>query len=365
MNCSKKISCFLGVVILLTFAIETAFACTGFFVKSEDGAVVYARSLEFAMPLDSQLIVIPRSTNFEATMPKGAKGAKWTTKYGILGMNFKGLPHVVDAVNEKGLQFGLFYWPGFADYKDYNPQLADQSIASWEMGVWLLSQFATVEEARQHIQDLLVVKVFNKELGQVIPAHYLLVDASGDSMVIEPTEKRLKVYDNPVGTMTNAPTFDWHLINLRNYINLSAEAIKPTKLREYQIQALGDGSGMLGLPGDITPPSRFVRAAYYSNALAPMKTAQEALDKAMRLHQTFYITKGMVKNPAADGSVSLEFTEWEIYSDLKNKLLYFSTYDNLNMRMVDTGKLDFSPGPIRTMDINQPQVFEDLTKRLQ
>ncbi len=165
--------------------------------------------------------------------------------------------------------------------------------------------------------------------------------------------------------MTNAPTFDWHLTNLRNYIKLSPDNAEPTRLRGHKIEPLGDGSGMLGLPGDITPPSRFVRVAYYSNSLAPMKTAQEALNKAMRLHQTFYIAKGMSRQLTSDGSVYIEFTEWQVYSDLKNKRLHFSTYDNLNIRMVEMGKLDFSPGPIRAMDINQPQLFEDLTGKLQ
>ncbi|NQT54869.1 MAG: choloylglycine hydrolase family protein [Desulfobacteraceae bacterium] len=357
-----------GFLVLVVFSVSllnTAHACTGFFVRAEDGAVVYARSLEFAVPLDSKLMVIPRGTTFEATMPKGAKGAKWTSVYGILGMNFKGLPHMVDAVNEKGLQFGLYYFPGFADYKDYEPKLGTKSIASWEMGAWLLGQFASVEEVRRHIGEVHVVKVFNKELHQVIPAHYFLVDASGDSIVIEPIDKTLKVHENPVGTMTNAPTFDWHLTNLRNYIKLSPDNAEPTRLRGHKIEPLGDGSGMLGLPGDITPPSRFVRAAYYSNALAPMKTAQEALNKAMRLLQIFYIAKGMSRQLTPDGSVYIEFTEWQVYSDLKNKRLHFSTYDNLNIRMVEMAKLDFSPGPIRVMDINQPQIFEDLTGKLQ
>ena len=360
MRAKASLSC-LGLLVFSAFGVGAAHACTGFFVKAKDGAVIYARSLEFASELDSKFLVVPRDTSYTATMPKGAKGAAWRTRYGFTGMNMKGLPHVVDGLNEKGLQFGTFYFPGFAEYADYDPALASRSIAPWEVGAWVLGRFASVKELRKGLGNVRVVKVFNSQLEQVIPLHYFVVDASGDSIVFEPVDKVLKVYDNPVGAVTNAPAFDWHLTNLRNYVKLTPEEAKAIKLRDVTVSKIGNGSGMLGLPGDLTPPSRFIRAAYYSNALSPMETAKEALNKAMRLHQTFYIVKGMKRERGAGGP---EYTQWEVYSDLKNMRFYFSTYENINMRMIQVGALDFSPGPIRALNINQPQVFQDLTAEL-
>lgn len=342
---------------------NAAEACTGLFVKAEDGAMVYARSLEFGEPLDSKLVVIPRGTAYQGTMPNGAEGEKWITRYGILGMNFRGLPYIVDGFNEKGLQFGNFWFPGFAEYAAYDPAQAPKSIAAWEFGVWLLGRFATVKEAREGLKDLRMVEVVNKELGMVVPAHFLLLDAGGEAIVIEPVGGKLVVHENPAGVMTNAPTFDWHLTNLRNYLNLSPTQARPATLGGVKLAPLGEGAGMLGLPGDVTPPSRFVRAAFYTNALPSMKTGPEALAALMRLHQTFYIAKGMVQ-PAKGDDGPEEITQWETYSDLKALRLYFSTYDNMNMRMVDASKLDFSPGPIRAMAIDQPQEFQDLTSGL-
>jgi len=118
------------------------------------------------------------------------------------------------------------------------------------------------------------------------------------------------VHNNPVGVMTNAPTFDWHLINLRNYFNLSPNQAQPATLGKDKLQPLGEGAEMLSLPGDVTPE---------------------------------------------------EIAQWETYSDLQALRLYFSRYDNMNMRMVDAAKPDFSPDPIRVMRIDQLQEFKDIT----
>lgn len=343
----SRVSVFrLAIMVVLTiFLAVPADACTGLFAKAEDGGVVYARSLEFATPLQSNLLVFPRGTACRVELPDGAKGPSWTTRYGFVGMNAFGLRHVVDGMNEKGLQVGLFWFPGYCEYPAYDPQKATSTLTPWEMGEWLLGQCATVKEAREKLQDMQVVAFLSKELGTIPAAHYLVVDATGDSLVIEPVAGKLVMRDNPVGVFTNAPSFDWHLTNLGNYLDLSPRQPKAATLGRYQVKPLGMGAGMLGLPGDITPPSRFVRAAVYVNGLYPLKTTSEALGALMRLHQTFFITKGMAK-PAAGDPGPVEITQWEVYTDLKNHKLYFSTYDNPNLRLVDAAKLDYSPGPI-------------------
>lgn len=354
----------LRLVITMLFAVSlsaSADACTGLFAKAEDGGVVYARSLEFTTPIKSKLLVFPRGTACQAALPNGVKGPSWTTTYGFVAMNAFGLRHVIDGMNEKGLQVGLFWFPGFSQYPAFDPQKAATTLTPWDMGEWLLGQCATVKEAREKLQGITLVAAYSKELGTIPTAHYLLVDATGDSLVIEPLGGTLVMRDNPVGVFTNAPGFDWHLTNLSNYVDLSAQQAAPIKVGRLEVKPLGMGAGMRGLPGDITPPSRFVRAAFYLNSLSPLKTTQEALASVMRLHQTFFITKGMAKLPAGE-SGPLEVTQWEMYTDLKNRKLYFSTYENLAPRLVDAAKLDYSPGPIRSLPLDQPQKFEDMTQ---
>lgn len=349
----------LAALLAMPFALP-AHACTGLFAKAGDGGVVYARSLEFATPLRSELLVIPRGTACQALLPGGAKGPAWTSVYGIVAMNAFGQRHVLDGMNEKGLQLGLFWFPGFSDYPDFDPQKAATTLTPWDLGEWLLGQCATVREAREKLQAMTLVAEFNQELGAVPTAHYLLVDATGDSLVIEPVGKKLVMRDNPVGVFTNSPPFDWHLTNLSNYVGLSVSQPKPSRLDRFEVRPLGMGAGMLGLPGDITPPSRFVRAAVYRNGLSPLPTASEALDALIRLHQTFFITEGMARM-GGDASGPPEITQWQVYTDLTNKKLYFSTYENLELRFVDVSRLDFSPGPVKSLPLDQPRRIEDMT----
>lgn len=351
----------IGALLLLLAAVVPGRACTGMFAKAADGGVVYARSMEFNTPLRSSLLLLPRETACAVALPNGAKGATWKTKYGIVGMNAFGLRHYVDAMNEKGLQMGLFWFPAYAEYADFDPKKAASTLTPWEMAEFVLGQCANVKEARELLQHIQLVAFPSKELGGGLPtAHFWMVDASGDSLVVEPVGKKLVFSKNPVGVFTNAPTFDWHLINLSNYANLSPQQPAGATIGTRKALPLGNGLGMHGLPGDITPPSRFVRAAYYLNSLYPLKTTAEALASLMRLHQTFFITKGMAR-PAAGEPGPDEVTQWEMYTDLTHHKLYYRTYDNLAPRMVDAAKLDFAPGKARTLPLDQPQTFKDMT----
>ena len=108
--------------------------------------------------------------------------------------------------------------------------------------------------------------------GAVAGAHFFLQDRSGKSLVVEPVDGTLKVHDAPLGVMTNAPTYDWHMTNLVNYINLSVKDVDSAKVGDVTLSAFGSGAGLLGLPGDFTPPSRFVRAVAFSQSAAPNAT---------------------------------------------------------------------------------------------
>lgn len=335
-------------------------ACTGVFTKAKDGGVVYARSLEFAVNVESKLAVCPKGMSFTGVTPDGENGLEWKGQYGFVGMNVYGKPLILDGINEKGLLFGAFYFPGEFYLPPFDSAKAEKSLAPMQLGVWALSQFATVGEVKRHLEEIVFAPTILKEMGICPPLHFMIVDANGDAIVVEPTKDGVKVYDNTVHVMTNSPTFDWHLTNLRQYMKLSNKNASSKELGKLKLTQIGNGSGMFGVPGDITPPSRFVRAAFYLNQLPEQPDVDQALATVMRLLKYFYITKGMVVEP--DGKTSLdEYTMWETYADLKNKRFYFATYDNMNIRMVDLKKLNLESGGMIQFDINQPQIFQDVT----
>ena len=181
--------------------------------------------------------------------------------------------------------------------------------------------------------------------------HFFIQDKTGKSIAVEPIGGKLKVTDAPLGVMTNAPTYDWHMTNLDNYINLSVKDIESASLGDVKLQAFGSGSGMLGLPGDFTPPSRFVRAAFFSQAAVPNDTGADAVLAAFHILNLLDIPKGSVVNASVGGTMN-EITEWTSVSDLKNLRWYFRTFADQSIRMVDLKEaIEAAKGEIKTISM--------------
>jgi choloylglycine hydrolase len=175
-------------------------------------------------------------------------------------------------------------------------------------------------------------------------------------VVIEPLDKSLKIYDNPLGVVTNAPTFDWHMTNLRNYVNLTVDNVPPIDLGGIKLAQFGQGSGLRGLPGDFTPPSRFVRAVAFSQSALPSDTAAQAVLQVFHILNNFDIPYGAVRD-LEGGRIHAESTTWTSASDLKNLRWYFRTYGDQSIHSVDVAKsLAAAQGKIRfiKMDAQQP-----------
>src|SRR5271155_3305293 len=283
----------------LLFA-KVAQACTGIRLIAEDGSVVCARTLEFGIDLDSSVIVVPRGYARTGTTPQGANGLRWSSEYASIGANGVGMPVLFDGVNEKGLAAGMFYFPTTAGYMRYKTADAANTIAPWEVDSWILENFATVEEVKRNIGRITVAGVVFSKWGFVPPIHYVVHDATGKSIVIEYVEGKLHVYDNVIGVMTNSPAFDWHMLNLRNYLNFSMVNAPPVDVGGVKLTGFGQGTGMLGMPGDFTPPSRFVRAVASSTSVLPSKTGDEAVLQAFHILNNFDIPKGSTREEQKD-----------------------------------------------------------------
>lgn len=350
-------------VLLLAGVVRPVDGCTGIRLTAADGTVVHARTLEFVFDMDSSVIVVPRGTVRTGTTPDGKPGLKWTTKYASVGANGAGLPIMLDGLNEKGLASGLFYFPNAAGYMAYEAGDAGKTLAPWELGSWILENFATTEEVKQKVEEVVVPTVVFKDWGFSPGVHYIVVDASGASIVIEYIDGKLNVYDNPLGVLTNSPAFDWHMTNLRNYVNLSDEGLQPVHLGDVKLVPFGQGTGMLGLPGDFTPPSRFVRAAVFSQSALPVSTGREVVLQAFHLLNNFDIPKGAARDgkPDANGNVAADYTMWTSVCDLKEKQFYFRTFDNSQIRSVDLNKMDLDGKSVTTISMKGGEVIKPLT----
>ena len=367
MTCSriarKVLSAFASCALWLSLGLQSAPACTGIRLIAADGAVVHARTLEFGLDLQSDVIMVPRGYARTGSTPDAKQGLKWKARYASLGANGAGLPFIFDGLNEAGLAVGTFYFPTTAGFMPYRAADAGKTIAPWEVGSWILENFATVAEVKANLGKITVPAVVFKKWGFVPPVHYVVHDSSGQSLVIEYVGGKLNVHENPLGVMTNSPTFDWHLTNLRNYVNFSLTNVPPVQLGPVKLAPFGQGSGMLGLPGDFTPPSRFVRAVAFSQSVLPSKTGTDAVLQAFHVLNNFEIPKGALREPQKDehGNIVADCTLWTSASDLKAKRFYFRTYENSQIRMVDLTKLNLDAPDITKISMQGDEVIKSLT----
>jgi choloylglycine hydrolase len=358
--------------------VQRADACTSFSVVAKDDAILIGRSLEFGLLLDSKVMIVPRGFKFTSPAPNGKEGLSWQAKYGFVGMNTKGVDQTPDGLNEAGLSVGLLYLPGFAKYQEVGAQDTSRALANLTVGNWMLSNFATVEEVKEAIKNVVVFDYAPPGYGS-FPLHFAIYDAKGGSLVIEYVNGQRFVYDNPVGVLTNSPPFDWQLTNLRNYINLTNLNVTSLKLGNFVLEPLGQGTGLLGIPGDYTPPHRFVRAVALAYAAVRPTTAAEGANLAFHILNNVDIPIGVVatKHPAPTSTagpstpkgttdtsgLEYDFTEWVTVRDLTNKLFYFRTYKNLAIRKIDLKKLAFTGTTIQHIDIQGGEQFVDATEK--
>lgn len=313
--------------------------CTGIRLKADNGAIIYARTLEFAQDINSEICILPRGYHFTGTTLQGKDtGLQWETRYAVVGANACHEIGVIDGVNERGLAGGLFYFSNYAQYQPMND--ASKTIAPWELITYILTTCTTVEQVRALLPNITVTDVLFEPWQSSIPLHALVHDSSGKSLVIEYVQGKLTLHDDPLGIITNAPTFDWHITNLDNYLNLSpynpafAKASAGTHKSDTQALPLGQGSGMLGLPGDFTSPSRFVRAVAFSTNVVDIPTESAARDAAFHLLNLFDIPHGSIREQE-DHEIIYERTQWTSCVDLRNKRYYWHTYATRQLQMVD------------------------------
>jgi choloylglycine hydrolase len=346
-----------GMVIINT---HRALACTGVRLVAADGAVVCGRTMEFGQQLDSNLIVIPRHLAMHGTAPLGKLGLAWETQYGAVGMNGLGQTVLVDGMNEKGLAGGIFYMPGYAQYQDVTAAEYAHTLAPWELLTWILTRCATVDEVRAALAEIKVASVVFGDWNIVPGVHYSINDAAGNALVIEYLDGKPVVRDNPVGVITNAPEFDWHLKNLSNYLNLKPTNVPAFHWENLKISPMGQGSGMLGLPGDFTPPSRFVRAAVLSRAVTSGENGPRAVEQLFHVLDSFEIPLGDVRDAGAAES-TYELTQWTTAADTRNRAYYFHTYNNRRLRRIELSKADFDAQAIIAIPLRDREDTEDLT----
>ena len=357
-------------VVLRQFLVTNA--CTEFRVTSKDNSVIIGRSQEFYLDLKSDLVVEPAGLIHPAFPKPGcpvSSGMTWNNSYRIAYLNALNLTVASDGLNEAGLSVGSLLFPGFAKFQGIPIDRCDNAISSFEFPLWILGKFGTVRELREALKEDSFPLVWGPEvhgLKELSESHFSVYDATGDGIVIEYTEQGRKVYNNTLGVVTNSPPYDFHLINMRNYIELSKFAHDPLKLGKMEFSPIGQGSGLLGVPGDFTPPSRFVRTAAMVHFADEVETGEDAVMLGFHVLNTVDIPRGVcAPNPTVwqKEKGSADYSQWVVVKDLTTKSIYFRVYDNLAICVVHLSEVN-SAKKVK-MSLSMPVVrFVDVTDKL-
>lgn len=306
-------------------------SCTDFLLVDAKGQPVVGRSMEFGVDLEPQILISPSGEKVTSRVFKNKPGLSWTSQYSYIAVTAFAEEIVTDGMNEAGLSFGLLWFPDVTEYPKINPNDSQSSIALKDLGCWILGNFSTVDEVRAAIEKVQLWPHKVPKIPYIPPVHLSIHDQSGKSIVVEYLKGKVMVFDNSVGALTNTPEFPWHMTNLSNYLNLSSISESPLRLENIEIHPLGMGSGLLGVPGDWTSPSRFVRIVTFKHIIHKASNPRENVNAAFHLLNTVDIPFGAVKSP--DESY-IPYTQWVVVKDLKNKYLHYRSYNDLNIKSV-------------------------------
>ena len=292
--------------------------CTA--VSLTDGHHYFGRNLDFEHSFGQQVVVTPRKYPFRFVENE---------HFAIIGMALckNGYPLYFDGVNEKGLGMAGLNFPGNARYN--KPETGKENIASFELIPRILAECDSVDSAKRSIENINITDEAFDEKMTPSPLHWMIADKSS-AITVEQTSTGLKVFDNPVGVLTNNPPFEFHMTNLSNYMSVTAEDAKNKFSGKIEIEAYSRGMGGIGLPGDMSSASRFVRAAFLKLNVDCGESETEKVNSFFHILDGVYQLKGCVKTEK--GCV---ITHYSSCCNADCGIYYYTTYYNRNICAVD------------------------------
>lgn len=324
--------------IATVFQCSQASACTGITLASKDSTQILARTIEWGgSDLNSRYVIVPRGYTQQSYVPGGTDGMKFTARYGYVGLAVEQKEFVAEGLNEAGLSAGLFYFPNYGKYEAFQPALKAESIADLQLVSWILGSCRTVDEVMEAVKKVHVIAIDPR----ASTVHWRFADLSGRQIVLEIVDGMLQFHENKLGVLTNSPGFEWQLTNLNNYVNLYSGSAPEQQLGALSLRSFGAGSGFLGLPGDVTPPSRFVRAAFYQATAPVQPDAFATVLQGFQILNNFDIPVGI---EFAQGQVPADIpsaTQWTSATDMKNRKIYFRTMYDSAIRCIDLNRINF------------------------
>lgn len=300
--------------------------CTAVAYKTKDH--YFGRNLDLEYSYKETVTITPRNYVLQFR-----KMGKLENHFAMIGMAYIAdrYPLYYDATNEKGLSAAGLNFPENADYKPYCE--GKDNVTPFELIPWILGQCATVSEAEKLLERINLLNESFSDALPLSPLHWIISDAER-SITLESVKTGIKIYDNPVGVLTNNPTFDYHMFNLNNYMSLTKGEPENTIAGEngdLKLKIYSRGMGAMGLPGDASSMSRFVKATFVKMNSVSADSEAESVSQFFHILKSVEMQRGCVQ-------LDKELYEITIYSSCCNTdrgIYYYTTYDNSQIHAVD------------------------------
>ena len=320
--------------------------CTAATYKTKD--FYFGRTLDYEFSYGDEVTVTPRNYSFKFRHMGERK-----SHYAMIGMAYVAddYPLYYDAVNEKGLGMAGLNFVGNAKYQDV--QTGRENVAQFEFIPWILSQCATVLEARKALEKMNLVGTPYSEKLPCASLHWMIADKDA-AIVVECVEDGLHVYDNPVGVLTNNPPFPVQMFMLNNYMHVSSSQPENHFAKELPLAAYSRGMGGLGLPGDLSSASRFAKVAFTKMHAISGESEAESVSQ-------FFHILGSVEQQRGCCEVEPGKYEITIYTSCVNTdkgIYYYTTYENHQIQAVDMYRENLDGDTLcRYPLINEEQIY--------
>lgn len=349
----RKLQIVLALIAIMNFQPRFLKACTGISLTAKDGSRVVARTIEWGgSNLNSRYVIVPRGHKQQSFLPGGATGGMaFTARHGYIGLAVEQKEFVAEGLNEAGLSAGLFYFPHYGQYEDYNPEKKATSIADLQLVSWILGNCQTVDEVKEAIAKVCIINIDPRSST----AHWRFTDTTGRQIILEIINKKAIFYENKLGVLTNSPGFDWQMTNLNNYVHLIPGLAPAQQLGNIELSSFGNGSGFLGIPGDITPPSRFVRAAFYQATAPQQESGLRTVLQCFQILNNFDIPIGIEYAPDQVPVDLPSATQWTVATDITNRTVYYRTMYNSAIRCIDLRKINFNKVKYQAVPLDKIQ----------
>ena len=295
--------------------------CTAITFSKKD--FYFGRTLDLEATYGEEVVISPQNYPLPFVQMPDFK-----CHHAIIGMAHvaEGYPLYYDAMNETGVCMAGLNFPGFAQYSKHVD--GRDNVACFEFIPWVLGQCRNLKEVRKLLARLCLIETpFSTELPTA-QLHWIISDKTG-CITVEPLADGIRLYDNPVGVLTNNPPFDDQMFQLCNYMHLSPDPPQNHFSQNVDLKPYSRGMGAIGLPGDLSSQSRFVRAAF--TKLNSLCTEEESVSQFFHILDSVSQTRGCCRL----GKESCEITQYTSCCNASRGIYYYTTYGNRRISAVE------------------------------